>query len=279
MKSNAMAGMLILSLSIFAATYASASSIVCQALHQTAKQFTVNGQSDIPGTAFAVVNQKRVWFYSAPDERCKTEGLFVIAGDVLRAYKRSGEYTYISFTTVKGENIPGWVNTSVISGYSPNQVSPRKNALSDADFIVVGKAQWFGLGSSWSRTSAVLSGREIASGYIGDFPNKVGGLDKFTSHEYEGLSVVSSNINYDKRLWGIDDDYIIQAIRVTSAEYKTMRGIRVGDALEDVHRAYSGIAAEETPETVSYLMNEQSLVFTLANGKVTSVELAWFTRE
>mgnify|MGYP004710401201 CR=1 FL=1 len=279
MKSNAMAGMLILFLSIFAATYASASSTMCQALYQTAKQFTVNGQSDIPDTALAVANQKRVWLYSAPDERCKTEGLFVIADDVLRAYKRFGEYTYISFTTVKGKNIPGWVNTSAISDYSPNKVSPRKNALSDADFIVVGKARWFGLGSSWSRTSAVLSGREIASGYIGDFPNEVGGLDKFTSHEYKGLSVVSSNINYDKRLWGIDDDYIIQAIKVTSVEYKTMRGIRVGDALEDVHHAYSGIAAKETPETVSYVMNEQILSFTIANGRVTSVELTWFSRE
>lgn len=279
MKSNAMAGMLILFLSISAFTDASASSIDCQALHQTAKQFTANGLSDIPETAFAVANQKRVSFYSAPDERCKMEGLFVIANDVLRAYKHYGGYTYISFTNAKGENIPGWVNTSAISNYSPNKVSPRKNALSDADFIVVGKARWFGLGSSWSRTSAVLSGREIASDYIGDFPNEVGGLDKFTSHEYEGLSVVSSNINYDKRLWGIDDDYIIQAIKVTSAEYKTMRGIRVGDALEDVHNAYSGIATEETPETVSYLMNEQSLFFTIANGRVTSVELAWFTRE
>lgn len=279
MKSNAMAGRLILFLSIFAATHASASSIVCQALHQTAKQFTVNGQSDIPDTAFAVANQKRVSFYSAPDERCKTEGVFVIAGDVLRAYKRFGEYTYISFTTAKGENVPGWVNTSAISDYSPNKVSPRKNALSDADFIVVGDARWFGLGSSWSRTSAVLSGQEIVSGYIGDFPNASGGLDKFTSHEYEGLSVVSSNINYDKRLWGIDDDYIIQAIKVTSAEYKTMRGIRIGDALEDVHHAYSGIAAEETPETVSYVMNEQFLSFTIANGRVASVELTWFSRE
>lgn len=279
MKSTATAGMLILFFSIFATTHAFASDIVCQGLHQTAKQFTVNGQSDIPETAFAVANQRRVPLYSAPDARCKTEGLFVVAGDVLRAYKHYGEYTWISYTTVKGENIPGWVNTSAISDYSPDKVNPRKHVLSDADFIVVGKARWFGLGSSWSRTFAAYSDQEVSSSYIGDFPNGLGGLNKFTSHEYAGLSVVSSNVNYDMRLWGIDDDYIIQAIKVTSAEYQTIRGIRVGDTLEDVHNAYSGITAEDTPEAVSYRINEQLLSFTIAKGRVASVDLTWFYRE
>lgn len=275
MKSNARAGMLILFLGIFAAPHAFTNNITCQALHQTAQQFTVNGQSDIPETAFAVANQKRVSFYSAPDENCKTEGLYVIAGDVLRTYKHYGKYTYVSYTSVKGENIPGWVSTSELSDYSPDKINPRKGALSDTDFIVVGKARWFGLGSSWSRALAALSDQEITSSYIGDFPNKEGGLTKFSSHAYAGLSMVSSNQNYASRLWGVDDDYIIQAIKVASAQYKTMRGIRVGDTLEDVHNAYRGITAEETPEAVSYLINNQSLSCAIANGRVVSVDMAW----
>lgn len=270
-----MAGMLILFLGAFTASHALASNTTCQTIHQAAKQFTVNSQSDIPATAFAVADQKRVQFYGAPDERCKTEGLYVIAGDVLRAYKHYGKYTYVGYTSVKGENIPGWVHTSALSDYSPDKVNPRKNALNDTDFIVVGSARWFGLGSSWSRAFATLSDQEIATNYIGDFPNEEGGLNKFSSHEYAGLSVVSSNVNYARRLWGMDDDYIIQAIKVTSSEYKTIRGIRVGDALEDVHNAYHGITAEETPEAVSYLINDQSLSFAIENGKVTSVDLVW----
>ncbi|ROP60175.1 hypothetical protein EDF81_3017 [Enterobacter sp. BIGb0383] len=274
MNLNVIAGML----AFFSGTLM-ANSHTCPERHQTAKQYTVNGQSDIPQTAFAVANQKRVPFYSAPDADCKTEGRYVVAGDFLRAYKHYGEYTYVSYTSVKGENIPGWVSTSALNDYSPKKAKPRQHTLGDTDFIVVGQARWFGLGSSWSRTFAALSDQEIASGYIGDFPNELGGLNKFSSHEYAGLSVVSSNQDYDKRLWGMDDDYIIQAITVTSAEYKTTRGIGVGDTLEEVYHAYNGIAAVETPDTLRYFVNDQSLSFTIANGKVASVDLVWRNQE
>ncbi|MGK0703860.1 hypothetical protein ACSFCW_10265 [Yokenella regensburgei] len=116
--------------------------------------------------------------------------------------------------------------------------------------------------------------KEIYSQYIGDFPNDIGGLNKFSSHSYSGFSVTSSNIGYSERFWTIDDEFIIAAITLEVPTFHTIRNIKVGDSSNDILKAYSGIKGEFSKDKISYTLGRFSLYFNLFNDKVKSIEMS-----
>lgn len=261
-------------ISLFIPFIATASVPTCEKLQEIVKNETVNGQSNIPAHPFAVAVNNKVYFHTAPDSSCIQHDKFVITGDYLYAYKIHKGFTYVNYFTTKGNEIKGWVNSSELDKLNPTVASTKKNNINISDFIVVSNEDWFGLGSSFSNTSSLSKKHELSSGYIGDFPNDIGGLDKFYSHTYKDFNVISSNVNYNKRLWSIDDDYIISDITLTTPKYHTIRNIKVGDRKEDIINKYSNIKGSESNSKIIYNFGEMSLTFNLENDVITSIEMS-----
>ncbi len=114
----------------------------------------------------------------------------------------------------------------------------------------------------------------MSSEYIGDFPNDNGGLNKFYSHVYKDFIVIASNVNYNERLWTMDDDYIISTITLTIPKYHTSRNVKVGDNKSNIINSYSGIEFNESSNMISYSLDGMSLIFNLANDKITSIQMS-----
>lgn len=264
----------ILLINLFFPFISAANDPSCDQLENIAIKETVNGQSNIPDNPFVVAVKRKVYFYTAPDSSCKQQDKFVIAGDYLYAYKIHQAFTYVNYFTVKGSEVKGWVHSSELDELKSTSALPIKNSINISDFIVVSNQGWFGLGSSFSNTSSLSGRHEMSSGYIGDFPNDMGGLDKFYSHTYKDFSVIASNVNYSKRLWTIDDDYIVSHITLTNPSYHTIRNIKVGDRRKDILRKYKNIKAYESNSKITYNLGEMSLTFNLENDVITSIEMS-----
>lgn len=87
-----------------AASLASAEPAVCKVAPTTA-MLTQTHQ-------FQVAGQGRLYFHSAPDERCIDKKTFVIPGDALLAYKIAGkhaEWVAVNFSANNGDEVSGWV--------------------------------------------------------------------------------------------------------------------------------------------------------------------------
>ncbi|PKE28538.1 hypothetical protein CWS43_21135 [Rahnella sp. AA] len=260
---------------IFTINSALAESDSCQKLQNTAKVTTINGQTDIPRDTYVFANKNRVMFYNAPNELCKINDIFVVNGDLLYAYKKFLTYTYVSYPTIKGQYVFGWVNSDDIDAFSPEKAVRNKKRLFITDFIVMNDSNWFGLGSNYEILG--VKENEISSSFIGDFPNNVGGLDKFYAHEYTNFSIIESNVGYDKRLWTMDDSNIISSITLKTPNYKTIRNIKVGDSANDIRSAYNLLPDKENSNKIGYLFSEMSLVFNLNKEKITSIEMSFIT--
>ncbi|CAM4385907.1 hypothetical protein [Pluralibacter gergoviae] len=246
----------------------------CEQLQEVVTNETLNGQSNIPAHPFVVAVNNKVYFHTAPDSSCIQHDKFVIAGDYLYAYKIHEGFTYVNYFTVKGNEVKGWVNSSELEELNPIIASPKKNNINISDFIVVSNEDWFGLGNSFSNTLSLSKNHELSSAYIGDFPNDFGGLDKFYSHTYKDFNVISSNVNYNERLWSIDDAYIISDITLTTPKYHTIRNIKVGDRKDDIINKYINIKGFESNSKIIYNLGKMSLTFNLENDVITSIEIS-----
>ncbi|MBF1962027.1 uracil-DNA glycosylase family protein [Enterobacter hormaechei] len=261
-------------ITFFSPFIAAANGPFCDQLQNLVKKETINGQSNIPTNPFVVAVKSKVYFHTAPDSSCKQQDKFVIAGDFLYAYKIYKDFTYVNYFTVKGSEVKGWVNSSELDKLLPTSLLPIKNNINISDFIVVSNEDWFGLGNSFSNTLSLSRNHELSSEYIGDFPNDIGGLDKFYSHTYKDFNVISSNVNYNKRLWTIDDDYIISNITLITPKYHTLRNIKVGDRKRDILKKYNNIKASESNSKITYNLGEMSLTFNLEDDVISSIEMS-----
>lgn len=261
-------------LCLLTVNFAEASSLACDDIQRSAKTETTNGQSNIAKQSIMVSDESRLYFYSAPDEMCKQEDAFVIKGDFLYAYKIHEDFTYVNYLTSKGNEVKGWVKNAGLKAFTPTISDTYKKNMTIPDFIAVKNNDWFGLGGSFSSNKLLTQKKEISSGFIGDFPNDSGGLNKFYSHAYKDFTVVSSNADYDKRLWTIDDDYIVSNITLSTTEYHTIRNVKVGDTKEKVLNRYKGIQFRESDGKLIYTLGTMTLTFNLNNDIITSIEMS-----
>jgi hypothetical protein len=77
----------------------------CEKLNVTAKD--VNWHRVYIGV---VVGNKRLYFHSAPDSKCKENRRFVIPGDNVSIYSSYGKFSQISFSN-RSDNYVVWVLT------------------------------------------------------------------------------------------------------------------------------------------------------------------------
>ncbi len=56
-----------------------------------------------------VVGKKRLYFYSAPNARCKIKGAFAVPGNTLTVYKQHMRWSNVMFIAKNGNDIVAWV--------------------------------------------------------------------------------------------------------------------------------------------------------------------------
>lgn len=245
----------------------------CELVSDLAATQAFSGGLKIPSNAFSTAAKTKVMLYNAPDRICQKENTFIIKGDNVYALKKYADFILAQYVTTSGKDVFGWIPQSELKEFNPTITLHNNTQINIVDFIVIKNKRWIGIGSFYSNKLSGIDEDETGSSYIGDFPNAVGGLYKYTMHIYKDISLVSSNANYDKRQYTIDDDYIISAINVETPAYSTLRGIKVGDPADKVFKAYPANQAQITPEKISYTLGDMYLDFTLKANKVASINM------
>lgn len=65
---------------------------------------------------YKVTSKSRLYFYSAPNEKCKLNDLFIVKGDLVNAYSVYGDFISIMYFQKNGNSINGWVK---LNGVAP----------------------------------------------------------------------------------------------------------------------------------------------------------------
>ncbi|WP_251849574.1 hypothetical protein [Atlantibacter hermannii] len=208
----------------------------------------------------------KTYFYSLPDSECKTT-IFIINDDKVLKYRDSGLFSYVNYINKKGELIDGWVK-------SENLVKDDGlvNGLNYRDFSwgLNGKAVSV-LGKAMPEIDELIQKEGLkASEPNGHGYNK--GFESWVLNIQNAIVTMSQVDNVLQRRLGFNDTYI-SGIAFTDNEYKTVRGVSVGDGWEKVVSIYgknSQIDSESGCRFYQYFDMRLSFCLDLSN-KVHSV--------
>lgn len=84
----------------------------CAEINSTAEQ----NQTLVPTneSGYIVNDKSRVYFYSAPDDRCKIKDVFIVYGDSINSYADYQGFSSVIFFKKNGDTISGWVHSDSI---------------------------------------------------------------------------------------------------------------------------------------------------------------------
>ncbi|WP_337262101.1 MULTISPECIES: hypothetical protein [unclassified Serratia (in: enterobacteria)] len=95
----------------------------CDEINSLAERYQSIISSNESG--YVVSGNKKVYFYSAPDEGCKIKGLFIVKGDLVNAYADYKGFSSIMYFKKNGEQVSGWIHSDSIkptgTGIGPKQ--------------------------------------------------------------------------------------------------------------------------------------------------------------
>lgn len=77
-----------------------------------------------PPLEATVIGKDRLYFYSAPNERCKMKDVFVIAGDMLTVYKPFDGWVNVMYISKDGNDFMGWVDEKRIKKIGQYGLNP-----------------------------------------------------------------------------------------------------------------------------------------------------------
>jgi hypothetical protein len=97
----------IVTLVLSLAAAASFANPVCDRASKAAER---DGAMFSPAVGADVVGTGRLYFYTAPDESCKTPSTFVIPGDWVSAYAEYKDWYQISYLPKHGDHIEAWAH-------------------------------------------------------------------------------------------------------------------------------------------------------------------------
>ena len=80
---------------------------LCDSLNSVANKDQVYLMS--PRSAFTVTGTGRLFFHSAPDERCIQRDIFIIPGDQVNAYTEYSDFVSVMYIDSHGKDTEGWV--------------------------------------------------------------------------------------------------------------------------------------------------------------------------
>ncbi len=180
-----------------------------------------------------VITGGRTWFYSQPDEQCKTDR-FIIRGDHVLQYRKQGDFAYVNYINSKNRVVEGWIKLSLLE-----KSDEQNNDLNYQDFIWSsddGEADLLGKPLSDNTVSRWLEQqkKKVSVAPLHDF------FREFELWRYDTgdtiITVAGTNVIIEKRTGG-RDKYIAE-ITFKNNRYKTRRGIAAGDSYQDMIKAY-----------------------------------------
>jgi hypothetical protein len=106
------------------ASEADATTTMCNTVERQAEKSEVLIAGEKSG--FKVIGRGRLQFYSAPDERCKTPGTFILPGEKVDAHSAFAGYTSVDYFNMKTRSsASGWVKSDRLAptglGIAPPQ--------------------------------------------------------------------------------------------------------------------------------------------------------------
>lgn len=63
-------------------------------------------------SGYKVSGKGRLYFHTAPNERCKSNDVFIVSGDLVNASADYDGYTYIMYFNKEGKEFDGWVKSN-----------------------------------------------------------------------------------------------------------------------------------------------------------------------
>ena len=99
----------VLAFPVFESLHAHAQSTdVCPTAYEKAEQEKVAIPAHLSGRTVTGVG--RLYFYLAPDDRCRNKNVFVIPNDRIEVYAQYGEFTEVIYwNPASGAGVAGWV--------------------------------------------------------------------------------------------------------------------------------------------------------------------------
>jgi len=118
------------------------SGAICIALFSVNAAFAANAVCDRDAAdeyfiserySFEVAGSGRLYFHTAPDERCIDKKVFVVPGDSLNGMTvsgKKGEWVSVTYYKKNGDDVSGWVKTDrlMFTGASGMNMTPEKAA-------------------------------------------------------------------------------------------------------------------------------------------------------
>lgn len=154
------------------------------------------------------------------------------------------------------------------AGYD-KKIAPVNNE----DFTVTINGHKFSLDDRWDNEKISLAGKELDSNFVGDV--EAGDVSyKFWQHNYNGYSIYSSNIYYDKEKRDIDEYVIAQiSLDADQSSLTTMRGIKSGDTLQDLLKKYGPGKEDDSDgeKWIEYEYQNKKISFQIDGGKVSNI--------
>lgn len=60
-------------------------------------------------SGYKVIANGHLFFFSAPDVKCKMKDIFIIKNDLVDAYKIDGDFIFVMYFTKDNRTVEGWV--------------------------------------------------------------------------------------------------------------------------------------------------------------------------
>lgn len=218
--------------------------------------------------------QNKSFFYSAPSQKYKLPGLFLIKGDDFNSYLKSNDYIFGTYTRKNGSVVVGWLKSETLdTALTKSSNSPPD--VSQSDFVIVSPYKNIELGSSYEQFYKIWGGCEVNKqpdiGISGNFIVVGDETYKYFDNFWSGFAIRSSNINYQQT--GSDyDAYRITTITVNSKKYMTSRGITIGDTTQNIITAY-GKPLSLDKDKLTYKFKNNELSFDIKNDEIKSIAM------
>lgn len=145
--------------------------------------------------------------------------------------------------------------------------------LSESDFTVQLNQHPVALGQAWNDALSASLGETTYDGFVGEVPFGDASY-KFYRHNFDGFDIYSANLWWDDQGKSVDS-YIVGQITLHSPALHTARGVGPGSTKEAIisHYGPGEIDNSDGSEWISYSFKNKHIAFSLAGGKVDSINI------
>lgn len=218
---------------------------------------------------------KRLYFYSSPNASCKQGNVFVINDDKLLAYYKSNGYVFVNYFDRNGKVIDGWVAENGLTNLPENKNNAVR-PLSSIDFQVSYKnSSSISLGVTDLQFNAWAKNNKLNVSE----PTLAGIDENNWSLSFSGGYVVFNEANAiikNRLKYAVEPnsyETYLADFNISGSEFKTSRGISIGDEWNKVSDKYGIGETDEGDSCMYYPYFNKKITFCKNNNRVESIEL------